>query len=660
MRKLLLTLLSSAAVLFAQAGVEYPIDFQKQFSFGGNQFEGWTIYAPEGTLTKSISNFFPDYSSDNAVQILLDQEYGAWSPSEYTDESQLSDTWLITPEFTVNYDLDVLAFTVSVYGMSSNVNNRFKVYVSEGGTAKEDFTEIESGGVRGSMGGATYTNSSSFRYKLSDYKGKKIRLAFVNEGNKVGMMGFSNISLGSWYGVLDHDSNYYDNIILESSNTLQYSLKISTPETAQGFYLSFTTSGGFSYDFYDESRSIRLNSVSTVYLNVPDIIMNSASETYTMTVTPNYEGAGSLVITGNLLEVEKEFDYVGVLEEATGTWCGYCPWGAASLSYYADYYNGENGTPKVIPIAIHGDDPMEIEASISDYFGEWMTNEGNGGYPAISVNRGGTLTPSPDPRVVGTRLQQYFAEKSYAKVDLNKVYFAEEGKDMVAAYTVKSSFDAPEGLFAASVIITEDNVQGYTYRYDQTSFLAQTGVTKQQVLSTLGESWLPYLEPYFGVSTVSYKNIQYSHVARAAFPSYAGVAVPGIDKGSEYQGRISFSMPSNVRVKENTTVVILIQNVSTGEIVAADDISYDDFTMESGVESHYVGAEISAIVQNNNLIVNVDEDAVIEVYGIDGIKYMEANVTCGENILPLDAAGRMLIVNVKGSKASKQFKLVNK
>ena len=335
MKKLLLTFLSSAAVLVAQAGVEYPIDFQKDFNYSLNQLEGWTIYAPESEPVGNISQFFPNYSADNGVQILLGTVYGAWSPSQFSN-GQMSDTWLITPEFEVNYDNEVLAFGVSVFGMSSKVSNNFSVYISEGGTSKDDFTKFQSGTLSGSTGGAGYINSGSYRYALSDYKGKKIRLAFVNEGNQSGMLGFDSISLGSWYGNLNDSSDYYNNIILGANNSMDEVLKISTPVQAQGYTLEFKTSGGFSYAMTDDSRTLRINSISNLLLSIPDINLTKDAEQYTLTFTPNFEGAGSMIVTGNILKVEREYDNVGVLEEATGTWCGWCPYGAAALAFYAD------------------------------------------------------------------------------------------------------------------------------------------------------------------------------------------------------------------------------------------------------------------------------------------------------------------------------------
>lgn len=657
MKKLLISVLSSAAVLFANAGVVYPIDFQKEFNSEENQLEGWTIYAPEGEPVGDIARLFPNYSPDNGVQILFGNVFGAWSPSQFSN-GQMSDTWLITPEFEVNYDNEVLAFGVSVFGMSSKITNNFSVYVSEGGTAKEDFTKFQSGTLSGSAGGAGYVNDGSFRYALSDYKGKKIRLAFVNEGNQAGMLGFDNISLGSWYGTLTDKSQYYNNIILGANNSMDEALKISTPQKAAGYKLEFKTSGGFTYSENNESRNLSINSVSNLLLSIPDITLANDVEEYTLTFTPNFEGAGSMVVSGNILKVEREYDNVAVLEEATGTWCIWCPYGAAALAYYSDLYTGEDGTNKVIPIAIHGDDPMQISADVSDYYFSWMENVGTGGFPAIAVNRQKTVTPSPNPKVVGNQLTTLFKNKSYAKAELKNVYFYND--EMWADYDLTTSFTAPEGMLAASAILTENNVQGMNSSYSQQSCVSQNGDNAATIKSRLGEDWVPYFEPYFGVTEVSYKNIQYPHVARGAFPSFEGKPIPEMVKGDVYNGRVHFTMPSTVKVQENTSVVIVIRNTSTGEIVAADEVVYDDYTFESSVEEISDLGNISASIENGQLRVEVEEDAVVKVYGIDGVCLISADAETGVNTFPLNKANNIVIVNVKTANGNRQFKLFNR
>lgn len=659
MKKFFLTILSSAAIFISQAGVQFPTNFVKSFTDQPDQLEGWTVYAPEGSAIGNMTQFFPNYSAKNPISILRNEYYGAWTLSQYSN-GQESDTWLITPEIEVKYDQELLSFGISVFGMGSSITNTFFVYISESGVNKEDFTLFNSGTIKGSAGGANYVNSSSFRYALSGYKGKTIRLAFVNQGNVSGMMGFENINLSNWYGEMDKPSDYYNNVILAGNGLFDNIMKISTPVQAKGYTLEFETAGGFRINESTESRTFRINSLTQLPLNITNIPVTQEVDAYKLTFTPNFEGAEPLIITGNFLQVNRIYDYVGVLEEATGTWCGWCPFGAAGLMYYTEKYNGENGSKRVIPIAIHGSDPMEIPGTISDFCEAWMENDGNGGFPSIAINRQVTVTPSPDPRNVGTNLEKLFSSKSYATTELTDVYYNEEqGRSMWATYTLTSGFNAPEDFYAASVIITENDVQGRTPEYNQESYLAQQGYNENWVVNNLGDEWVPYFENYFGTNSVQYSRIQYPHVARAAYPSYYGEKAPAIGEGTVYSGKIKFEMPTNVAIPQNTSVVLVIRNASNGEIVAADVKDYYEFITD-GVAEVMEENNVSAAIENGSLIVSVADNAEVEVYGIDGMKVMAAKAQAGVNSFTLDKNNRMLIVTVKGANGTKQFKLLNR
>lgn len=619
MKKYLLTLAASALVMSTYAAVDFPNDFAKEFDpyvSVAQNLNGWTVYAPDATPAGPYcEEFFPNYSPQNAVQVLGGTIIGLWSVSQYT-EGKESDTWIITPEIEVTSDEELLSFTMEAIGMGSNVYNNFYVYISETGVAKEDFVLFQEGTFRGSSQGADAIATSSKRYQLAGYAGKKIHLAFVNQGNTVGMMSFGDIALGSWYAYGYPTPAYFDNIITEDGADFSFGMRVSTPVTAKSYTVDFRTSGGYTYNT-TVNKSLRLNSVTAVTVTIPSIKMNSDTETYTLSFTPDFEGAAPAVFTGKLVRAQRNFEAVGVMEEATGTWCGWCPFGAAALAYYHNKYTGEDGTHRALAIAIHGDDPMEIPASISDYYRQFMTNEGNGGFPAVCVNRTGTITPSPYPTLTGNELEKVFAAKSYATAQLTGVYYEPEiSTAMEAKFTLNTTFDNPAGLLAVSAIITEDHVSGNSTNYNQSSYLSGQGYTQTWIIRNLGEDWGPYFELYDGKSQVNYRMIQYDHVARGAFPSYAGQDIPAFNSSETYNGSIFFDMPKNVAVTENTNVVLIIRNVSTGEIVAADELSFDEYTFASGVESVKEAADVVSTeyyTLDGRRVINPDKGIVIRI-----------------------------------------------
>lgn len=662
MKKFILASLAFSLSLSASAGIEVPQDFSKTFNETAPslQLQGWTIYAPEGTVAKSISDFFPRYSPENGVQPLYAYlNYGIWSPSEFTN-GQPSDTWLITPEIEITYDEEILSFSVENYGMPQTVRCNYSVYISETGVEKSDFTLLDTGTLNGGgLDGINYTSSPK-RILIENMKGKKVHIAFVNEGNTQGMMGFVDINLANWYIANYPQAKYFDKIFADESTVgISFPIRLCTPVEAQGYTVVTKTSNGYEAS-YDNTRKYTMSSIISQTITVNDIPVDGDFVSYSITITPNFEGAVPVVFSGDIVKVANNYDYVGVMEEATGTWCGWCPYGAAALSYYSNKYNGENGAHKAIGIAVHGgsqNEPMMIPSTISDYYEQWMINLGNGGYPAVAVNRIQTLTPSPNPTGVGAMLEELFPKKTYATSKLSSVnLFTDQNNKVEANFNVEASYNTEYAPLYASIILTEDNVQGNSSLYNQTTYVSSYGNDNASTIANrLGQDWVPYFEPYFGTSTVIFRNIQYDHVARAAFPTYAGVQLPATPAAQSYSGKIEFNIPKNVMIQENINAVLVILNAQ-GEIVAADEISYDEFNITDAVEAISADNNISASFINGVLTVSVAENVPVNVYAIDGTQLIKADAQPGDNTYELGNSSNVIIVKA----GNKTFKLFNK
>lgn len=662
MKRTLLAGMAACGFLIASAGVDLPYDFSKDFESCPGLL-GWYLDAPDAKPAQSVSQYFPDYSVNDPVNLIRGSIVGVWTVSAYAD-GQASDTWIITPEFTVTDDEALLNFNVDVYGMNNTVTSYYYVYLSESGYEKEDFTtQIYSGNIKGSSYGANDVNAQPVRSPLKGYKGKKVRLAFVNRGNTVGMMGFGDISVGSWYATQYPSPAEFTSMLVDRTETsggfdLDFQMRVSTPITARNWAIDFKTAGGYSYTTSVAKRT-SYTSLTILEVKVPKIPVGE-SEAYTLTITPDFEGAKPAVFSGYIVPGDKKFPSVGVMEEATGTWCVWCPYGTAAMGYYPNKYNGLDGNNKVFAIALHDNDPMEIPASVSDYYSDWSHAVGIGGLPALSINRLATVSPSPEPTIVGEILESLFSEKSFASVKLNKVYYDPESAngEMVADYTISTGFNTTYAPITAQAVITENNVQGSGMSYIQYSQVWKYGDNATTIAERLGEDWVPYFEPFFGVDYVFPTQIQYQHVARGSFPSYFGVRTADITAGVDNNGRIHFEMPPNVKIKENTSVLVLITLESTGEVIAADEMDYDFFTFESGVDAVEADSAIRAYLDGDRLMVETAAGGTVEAYGIDGLQLLSAPASAGNNAYQLGGAGGVIIVNVSTPSGSRQFKLV--
>lgn len=148
-----------------------------------------------------------------------------------------------------------------------------------------------------------------------------------------------------------------------------------------------------------------------------------------------------------------------VVEEGTGTWCGYCPMGIVALRQLAEKY--DDGS--FIPVAIHYDDEMEVR-SYMDIAKKYFNS-----YPSALVNRDtyryGVV--EPDPELLET--VYLFAKEipAYANIDF-KAVFTDDSKSELSITTI-STFAVPTPDRHHIEIALAQNGIG---PYDQTNYFA--------------------------------------------------------------------------------------------------------------------------------------------------------------------------------------------
>jgi hypothetical protein len=148
-------------------------------------------------------------------------------------------------------------------------------------------------------------------------------------------------------------------------------------------------------------------------------------------------------------------DKMVIGEEATGTWCAWCPRGAVSLknmdAKYKGYFQG---------IAIHNNDPME------DYTWDAGLNNKISGYPSAIVDRGSDVDPSAMDKDFLKRIVQAPKGVFYSAAQWNSV--TRELKVCLKT-TIKSDISGNYKLVCALV---EDSVTGTSSGYNQSNAYA--------------------------------------------------------------------------------------------------------------------------------------------------------------------------------------------
>ncbi|MDG1298049.1 MAG: T9SS type A sorting domain-containing protein [Saprospiraceae bacterium] len=239
-----------------------------------------------------------------------------------------------------------------------------------------------------------------------------------------------------------------------------------------------------------------------------------------------------------------------VVEELTGTWCPWCPYGNILLDRlklgFGDHF---------VPVAIHFGDPMaydEYDAYIGATF-----NGGSNSYPNIVVNRQESMHPINGLPAV----EAVLTTPSDGNIEFGAIY--DESTDQYLIL-IGSSFnnDYSGADYKVHAQIVENNVTGVISQYAQSNNLSgQPGDF---------DGWEALSNP------VPAAQMSYQEVARAYLSSFDGVAgvIPAeVEAGATYATSFDYT-PGAVDVNE-LHVVSFITDAS-GQIVHASQISLAD------------------------------------------------------------------------------------
>lgn len=282
-----------------------------------------------------------------------------------------------------------------------------------------------------------------------------------------------------------------------------------------------------------------------------------------------------------------------VVEEFTGTWCGWCPLGIVGMKYMEDNY-GDKG---FIGIAVHYGDEMSAQS----YAPLALKYYSSPGFPSAIANRGEVFDPSEE-----SLLQQYNDITAFwapAVIEVSSNY-NEEDNTLIASATTQYSFDWTDSPYKVAFVITENNVGPY---------LQDNNFSGGQLGETL-EGWT---DKPFNVLTF------YDEVARDITDLYGieGSVPSAISAQTPYT--YSTELPlENIADLSNCRVIALIID-SEGKIVNGAKTSIEGLAGIKGIEP------------------NAPEK--IRVYNLYGVKLLETE----DNSLLKTLAPGFYIVNGK-------------
>ena len=232
------------------------------------------------------------------------------------------------------------------------------------------------------------------------------------------------------------------------------------------------------------------------------------------------------------------------MEEATGTWCGWCPRGIMTIEQMKKKY-----PDNFIAIAIHNDSEMQVGNSYRPFL-DMVTS-----FPSAYINRKEKIDLSPFDI-------EDMKDKGEAKVTTQARCLSAKEVE-VESETVFGFSDNGTTEYRLAYVVTEDNVGPYM---QANAYSNPTAVDN------------PYDLMNWWVHQDSPVTMTFNEVAREIFDynGVEGLLPKAVTEGETYKTKYTLTMPDNVSNMDNVRIVTLILDTRTGEILNADLCSLSD------------------------------------------------------------------------------------
>lgn len=337
----------------------------------------------------------------------------------------------------------------------------------------------------------------------------------------------------------------------------------------------------------DAFRFIPFGNPGYVYIEglVSDAVGGTVPIEITVDKLVGENGSGNFGqgLKSQILVASMMYDKNVVVEEYTGTWCGWCPRGIVGMEYMEHNYRDKG----FIGIAVHVRDNMAVESysELADYYYTSV------GLPICTMNRTYRFDPNKES------LEEYFLEaieeKAISKVEVRAEY-NEVTKVLTAYSTSEFAFDQNDAPYAIAYVITE-NKMGPDL---QTNYFSGG----KPGTNTYLEGWS---DKGSTVPTL------YNDVARL-------ITAQAYPTSIKAQQPIELSMPlplDDVKDVQKCSVVAMIVNLETGTVENSAKYVINE---EAGVEA--IGAEPA--------------DGIYKVFNLQGVKMLETKDATEINNLP--------------------------
>jgi hypothetical protein len=326
-----------------------------------------------------------------------------------------------------------------------------------------------------------------------------------------------------------------------------------------------------------------------------------------------------------------------LVEEGTGTWCGWCPRGAVGMEYAS-----ENYPDTFIGIAVHNNDPMQNN--------EYNSRAGFSAFPGMNVDRT-VMGDDPSGDIIENHILQRQDIPNPVKIDINPTVSGNE-LTVEASATFYSNFS--DANFRLAAILVEDDVTGTTSGYNQANYYSGGGNGAMG-----GYENLP--------NPVPAADMVYNHVGRALLGGYDGQegSVPNvISDGQTATYTFNYTIPDEF-FSNHLHVVVLVIDDNNGQVLNANKadlgvLAVSDVNSSSGF-SLYPNPATDFV----NLKIEQSGDYSIKIYDLTGkavytqkAQSLNSNATVKVPVSNINSG--VYVISIEGKNQSFTKKLIVK
>lgn len=289
---------------------------------------------------------------------------------------------------------------------------------------------------------------------------------------------------------------------------------------------------------------------------------------------------------GKVVSVSKSASPMPVAEEFTGTWCQYCPVGITYMELMEKKYGD-----KVIPIAVHAGDEMEVE-DFYDVIDSYASS-----YPTVLVNRELDIYPTE----LNAGVDLVSKGLSPGTVALNATWADNSKKEVSFKTKTVFNFSDTGANYSLAYLLTEDGMKDDSWK-QRNYFSGQSGDKNMAF-------W--YSAPY------EVSGLEFNHVAVAGWSVLDGVdgSLPAtVSDGKAIDSFFNGDISGNTLIQDKsrlTAIVLLLDGVS-GKILSAaksaigeptgislTEVSADKQSARYNLSGQRVGSNYRGIVVEN-------------------------------------------------------------